>query len=87
MDTVLEVKNLVKCFPEVRAVDDISFSVPRGICFGLLGPNGAGKTTTIEVVEGILPPTQGKILYKGKPCGTTRHTPFAIDCLHVPLAQ
>ncbi len=71
MDTVLEVKDLVKCFPEARAVDGISFSVPRGICFGLLGPNGAGKTTTIEVIEGILTPTQGKVLYKGKPRGTT----------------
>ncbi len=71
MDTVLEVNDLVKCFPEVRAVDGISFSVPRGICFGLLGPNGAGKTTTIEMIEGILPPTKGKILYKGKLRGTT----------------
>ncbi|HPQ55160.1 MAG TPA: ATP-binding cassette domain-containing protein, partial [Spirochaetota bacterium] len=54
MNTILEVKNLVKSFPEVCAVDGVSFSIPRGICFGLLGPNGAGKTTTIEVIETIL---------------------------------
>ena len=67
MTAVLEVRHLVKHFPGVVAVDDISFSIPPGICFGLLGPNGAGKTTTIEIIEGILPPTAGDILYKGAP--------------------
>ncbi len=66
MTPVLEVKNLVKHFPEIRAVDDISFSIEKGTCFGLLGPNGAGKTTTIEIIEGVLPPNGGTILYKGK---------------------
>ena len=65
MNKVLEIKNLVKHFPEVKAVDDISFSIDQGKCFGLLGPNGAGKTTTIEIIEGIIPPTSGEILYKG----------------------
>ncbi len=64
---VLEVRALVKDFPEVRAVDEVSFAIGRGTCFGLLGPNGAGKTTTIEVVEGILRPTAGDVLYKGAP--------------------
>jgi len=64
---VIEVRGLVKDFPEVRAVDDVSFAIQRGICFGLLGPNGAGKTTTIEVAEGILDPTAGEVLYKGAP--------------------
>lgn len=66
---ILEVKNLVKTYPNVKAVDGISFSIPQGICFGLLGPNGAGKTTTIEVIEGVLSPDSGDILYKGKPRG------------------
>ena len=64
---VVEVRALVKDFPEVRAGDDVSFAIGRGTCFGLLGPNGAGKTTTIEVVEGILRPTAGEVLYKGAP--------------------
>lgn len=64
---LLEIKNLVKKYKEVVAVDDVSFSIRQGICFGLIGPNGAGKTTTIEVVEDIIPPTSGEILYKGKP--------------------
>ncbi len=43
----------------------VSFEVVEGLCFGLLGPNGAGKTTTIEMMEGIIPPSSGSILYKG----------------------
>jgi ABC-2 type transport system ATP-binding protein len=70
MNTVLEVKNLTKFYPEVKAVNGVSFSIEKGICFGLLGPNGAGKTTTIEVIEGIMPPTSGEILYKSKSRGT-----------------
>lgn len=46
---VMEVRVLVKDFPEVRAVDAVSFATERGTCFGLLGPNGAGKTTALEV--------------------------------------
>ncbi len=67
MQTILEVKNIVKDFPEIRAVDNLSLSIKTGICFGLLGPNGAGKTTLIEIIEGILQANSGKILYKGKP--------------------
>lgn len=66
---ILEVRNLVKTYPAVTAVDGVSFEVPEGICFGLLGPNGAGKTTTIEVMEGLLPPTSGDVLYRGEPIG------------------
>jgi ABC-2 type transport system ATP-binding protein len=65
----LEVRNLVKRYAAVTAVDGISFAVPEGACFGLLGPNGAGKTTTIEIMEGILEPTSGEVLYKGEPVG------------------
>jgi ABC-2 type transport system ATP-binding protein len=65
MAPVLEVQNLVKDYPGVRALDNVSFAIEGGICFGLLGPNGAGKTTTIEIAEGILPATSGRVLYKG----------------------
>jgi ABC-2 type transport system ATP-binding protein len=43
MNPLLEVRNLVKTYKTLTAVDDVSFAIPRGICFGLLGPNGAGK--------------------------------------------
>ncbi|MGH8459635.1 MAG: ATP-binding cassette domain-containing protein, partial [Nevskiales bacterium] len=46
----LEVRNLVKKYPAVTAVDGVSFAVAEGSCFGLLGPNGAGKTTTVEIL-------------------------------------
>jgi ABC-2 type transport system ATP-binding protein len=67
MNALLEVKHLVKKYKKLTAVDDVSFAIQRGICFGLLGPNGAGKTTTIEVIEDVILPTSGEITYKGKP--------------------
>ncbi len=60
----LEVENLVKVFKPrngagVRAVDGLSFAVPRGEIFGLLGPNGAGKTTTLKMLTTLIAPTAG----------------------------
>jgi len=69
MPPVLEVRDLVKHYPRVRAVDGLSFEVQEGSCFGLLGPNGAGKSTTIEMMEGLLKPTSGQILFRGAPLG------------------
>ena len=66
---ILEVRDLVKQYPALTAVNGISFAVPEGGCFGLLGPNGAGKTTTVEIMEGILAPTSGEVLYRGEPLG------------------
>jgi len=71
MAPVLEVHNLVKTYPGVRAVDGVSFAIEQGSCFGLLGPNGAGKTTLIEIVEGIKEADSGFTLYKGAPVGST----------------
>ena len=59
--TIMEVENLIKEFGSFRAVDNISFSVPRGKVIGFLGPNGAGKTTTINMLLGITIPTSEKI--------------------------
>lgn len=66
---LLEVRNLVKHYPKVKAVNGVDFSLMPGACFGLLGPNGAGKTTTIEILEGIHAASSGEILYKGEPVG------------------
>ena len=76
MSALLEVRHLSKHYPVrrgratqgqiLKAVDDISFAIPAGVCFGLLGPNGAGKTTTIEMMEGINQPTAGEIYYRGQ---------------------
>jgi ABC-2 type transport system ATP-binding protein len=69
MQPVLEVRELVKQYPGVRAVDGVTFSITEGQCLGLLGPNGAGKTTTVEMMEGVTKPTSGEVLYRGKPLG------------------
>ena len=56
----IEVENLSRSFNSVRAVDNITFSVPVGEIFGFLGHNGAGKTTTIRMLSGQLLPTSGR---------------------------
>jgi ABC-2 type transport system ATP-binding protein len=68
-DYILEARNLVKDYPGVRAVDNVSFGIRPRQCFGMLGPNGAGKTTTVEIMEGILPPSSGEVLFRGGPIG------------------
>ncbi len=65
----LEARKLVKQYPEVLAVNEVSFEVRAGKCFGLLGPNGAGKTTTVEIIEGVTPATAGEVYYFGKLAG------------------
>jgi ABC-2 type transport system ATP-binding protein len=68
-DFAIQVENLVKIFrgapPGVRAVDDLSFGVPRGAIFGLLGPNGAGKTTTLRILTTLVRPTSGRAVVLG----------------------
>src|SRR5262249_45321246 len=61
MPEVLSVRNIVKSFGPVRAVDGVSFSVRQGTITGLLGRNGAGKTTTIRMITGIFLPDSGTI--------------------------
>ncbi len=58
-DAIVEVRNLRKTFGELVAVDDVSFTVRQGECFGILGPNGAGKTSTIRMIYGFSPATSG----------------------------
>ncbi len=66
MENILEVKNLTKNFGKFRALDGISFTVPRGKIIGLLGPNGAGKTTSIHILLGLTTADGGGINYFGK---------------------
>lgn len=62
---MIEVRNLVKHYGDVKAVDDISFTVKNGEILGFLGPNGAGKTTTLKVITGYLSPTAGNVFVDG----------------------
>jgi ABC-2 type transport system ATP-binding protein len=66
MPSIIEVKDLVKKFGDLTAVDHISFDVAKGEIFAFLGPNGAGKTTTIKMLTTLLAPTSGEILLDGK---------------------
>ncbi|HUP63379.1 MAG TPA: ATP-binding cassette domain-containing protein [Thermoanaerobaculia bacterium] len=65
MGEILAVRDVVKVFGEVRAVDGISFTVRTGTITGLLGRNGAGKTTTIRMITGIFMPDSGDIRWMG----------------------
>lgn len=73
MTNVLSVRELRKHYPKVQAVNGVSFDVEEGTCLGLLGPNGAGKSTTVEMLEGLVKPTSGEILYRGKPLDADYH--------------
>ncbi len=66
MADLIEVESLSKRFGAIVAVDDVSFSVARGVVMGFLGPNGAGKSTTMRVITGYLPPTAGTARVLGK---------------------
>lgn len=85
MSKILEVEDLKRYFSKNKAVDGVSFKVKKGICFGLLGPNGAGKTTTIEMLEGIVEPTSGKILYQGKAIDKHIYHELGIQFQHTAL--
>lgn len=61
--TVLDVKNLSKSYGDIKAVDSLSFTVPKGSLFAFLGQNGAGKSTTINVLIGLLRKDGGEIIY------------------------
>jgi ABC-2 type transport system ATP-binding protein len=62
---VVDVKNLVKSYGEVKAVNGLSFQVMAGETFGMLGPNGAGKTTTVEIIEGLRVADAGQVSVLG----------------------
>jgi ABC-2 type transport system ATP-binding protein len=62
---ILEVRDLVKRYGTLTAVNEISFSIEEGEVFGLLGPNGAGKSTTISMLTGLFPPDGGTIRILG----------------------
>ena len=65
MAYAVEVNNIVKKFPSVTAVNDVSLNVDEGEIFGLLGPNGAGKTTLIRMLTCLMKPTSGQAKIHG----------------------
>ena len=67
MTAVLEVRDLVKEYPGVRALQGVDLDVQAGEVHCLLGPNGAGKSTLIKCVSGAVEPTSGEIVFMGEP--------------------
>lgn len=64
---MLEIRNVIKRYDGVTAVDDLSLTIEPGSIYGLLGPNGAGKTTMIRMIMGIIEPDEGEIRVFGEP--------------------
>lgn len=84
------VSNLTKDYDRLRAVDDVSFTVPSGQVVGLLGGNGAGKTTTISMILGALLPTAGQIKVLGHDMANDRFAAlprinFASPYVNLPM--
>lgn len=67
MDYVLETRGLEKKIKNENIIKGISLKVPKGETYGLLGPNGAGKSTTMKLLCGLLKPSEGEVIFKGKP--------------------
>lgn len=67
MEMMLKTNGLCKTFKNQKAVNRVSLNIPKGCVYGLLGPNGAGKSTTLKMITGIMKPTDGEIIYDGKP--------------------
>lgn len=67
MNPIIDIKNISKSFGEHQALNDVSLSVPEGSIFGLLGPNGAGKTTLLRIVNQIILPDNGEVLFENQP--------------------
>ena len=63
---MLEIKTLSKNFGGVKAVDNLDLQVERGEIVGLIGPNGSGKSTLVNLVCGVLKPTSGEVIFKGR---------------------
>ena len=63
---MLEVRNLIKRYSRIPAVDGVSFSIRPGEILGYVGPNGAGKSTTVKMLIGLIEPSEGHIFFRGR---------------------
>ncbi|MDD3339164.1 MAG: sugar ABC transporter ATP-binding protein [Lachnospiraceae bacterium] len=66
-ECILEIKNIKKSFPGVKALDNVTINLKRGEIHALVGENGAGKSTLMKILAGIYTPDEGEMLFDGKP--------------------
>lgn len=66
MDIILEGKGITKYFGGLAALRDVNIAVKKGEIFGVIGPNGAGKTTLLNIISGLIPPSNGKVFFRGQ---------------------
>ena len=81
---ILEVKNIIKKYEDLVAVNGISFYVEKGEIFGLVGPNGAGKSTTMNMISGLLVPEEGRISFENGMNFKKWHENIACAIAHHP---
>jgi branched-chain amino acid transport system ATP-binding protein len=74
MTLLLQVQGVTKRFGGLQALTQITFDLPKGQVLGLIGPNGAGKTTLFNAINGVYPPEEGRIIFRGE--DVTRRKPY-----------
>lgn len=86
--SLLEFKNVGVSYGGIKALRDISFSIPQGEIVTILGANGAGKTSCLRAISGLVPLVSGEVLYQGKPLSPQSykkpHLLAAMGIAHVP---
>jgi inositol transport system ATP-binding protein len=88
-NTILQMENISKSFPGVKALSDVNLAVGRGTIHALMGENGAGKSTLMNILDGIYTPDNGQITFQGKPVTIeTTHTALklGISMIHQELS-
>lgn len=80
---ILQVEGVSKRFGGLQALKDVTFDLPEGQILGLIGPNGAGKTTLFNCINGVFPPTEGRVMFRGKDVTGMK----TYDLAHMGLAR
>lgn len=85
-ENILEIKNLTKFYANIKAVDNVSFEVPKGRIVGLLGPNGSGKTTIIKIINDLIHDYRGDVAVDGGKIGIHSKSVISYlpDIMHIP---